>query len=532
MLKWLVLVGVLVRLLPVKVFAADKDYVAWVWPVRGREYWRQGQDLSHLTSLTDLVAVSDLPSTWLLQYDALLDGQIVDRVQGIEGEQEKGLFLEVTRKLALAAQVNYPWESEKWERADKVFLSGFDPADRIKLINTAMAKFKDTFGQYPTSVGAWYIDGKSLVYLRQKYRVEAALGVADQYITDGYQIWGQYIGEPYYPSLGSVLEPALNADDKIDVVKLQWAAREPLLAYGAGGEYSNYSVQANDFGRAKGLGMDYFSRLVQTYTTEVAADLAQVTLGIEVGELEDKYLPLVEEQMQVARGLGLEETTMARFAQMYKSIYPNISPELVVKSTHGGRSISWYQSPRLRYAILEEGGERKLVDLRYYHASAFFENDWNEADKRQNLYRVVPAEVDLVAFGSWAMPEATAAARQPQLATRAGELSGWDKARRWLARFIPDVRGSYIEGKWVVGWAKDAQTLCLVQCQTYPYPYLEAFLNLNKWRQPQFNWYARWQDQLGNRQSVVVKDSPYGIESLAKELVRPKQWENSYYLRY
>lgn len=512
--------------------AAEQNLATWVFPVRGRDYWRQGRDLEHLTSIINLVNQAQIPATWLLHYDTFTDEQIVQRLKSLNKTQERGLFLEVTRQLALDSRVNYPWESEKWERADKVFLSGYEPVDRMKLIDTAMDKFKQVYGYYPTSVGAWYIDGRSLVYLHEKYEVEAVLGVADQYLTDGYQIWGQYMGEPYYPSKGSVIEPALNEEDKINLVKLQWAPREPLLSYGVGEKYSNYSAQANDFGRSKSLGLDYFAKLVKTYTTNVEIDLAQITLGIEVGELQPDYLPIVAGQMRVVENLGLTPLSMTNFAKVYKQIYPEISPALTITSTSGGRSIFWSQSALKRYAILTENGEEKLVDLRFYHTSPYFENDWNEADRRQNLYRVVPAQVDQVGLGN-SLPERSFLNPPPvQSATQLGQLSSKDKLRLWIAKFIPDIRASRINGRWVIGWVKDPQTLCLITCSYYPYPYLEAFLKLDDWRKPELDWSARWQDQLQNRfpdEMAVIKNTTYGIDALSQELTGPKKFENSYY---
>lgn len=518
--------------------AADNNYATWVIPVRGREFWRQGSDISHLTNLTKIVSSSGQASTWLLHYDVLSDKEVLSEVKSLPNPKEIGIFLEITRNLALDSKVNYPWETEKWERADKVFLSGYSLSDRKKLIDTVMAKYQFTFGQYPKSVGAWNIDGWSLDYLSKKYGVIAVLGCSDQYITDGYQLWGQYIGFPYYPSKGSVIEPALNNNDKIPVVKLQWAPREPLLSYGSGGHYSNFSAQANDFGRSKGLGMNYFSQLLRTYTSNISGHLSQITLGMEVGELETKYLYLISEQFNVVNQMHLKMTTMEEFANIYKSTYPNVSPEVTISSSQGNRSITWYMSPLFRAAILTEGAQRKLVDLHYYHTSNYADNDWTEADKRQNLYQIVPATVDMIGLGNSrdlveGKPDFLQNAPEAKTITSFGRISFQDRLRQLFGHFIPDFRASNLNGKWVFGLAINPETLCLIGCEHYKFPIMEAFLNLDRFRYPDITLYGRQEDTLANfapKGQKIIKGVSYGITNLDKELNKPKLFENNSYL--
>src|SRR3990167_2952156 len=121
--------GMVIGLGTRRVEAADKNAVIFVSVVRGREFWRAGRDLEYLKRQKELLENRGIPNTWLVQYDGLLDQQIVDEITRDVGA-EKGMFLEVTLKLSLAAFVNYDWMSEKWERADKVFVSGYEVLER------------------------------------------------------------------------------------------------------------------------------------------------------------------------------------------------------------------------------------------------------------------------------------------------------------------------------------------------------------------------------------------------------------------
>src|SRR3972149_5107252 len=148
---------------PATVLGADHNYIPPVFPVRGREFWRQGKEIQEIKRLSDLVVKSNLPGTWLLQYDVLADQEVLN---ALPQNSEKGIFLEATRKLAEAGFVKYDWEHGNWSDANKVFLSGYTRDQRQRMIDTAFLAFKGKFGSYPKSYGAWYIDVWSMEYIR------------------------------------------------------------------------------------------------------------------------------------------------------------------------------------------------------------------------------------------------------------------------------------------------------------------------------------------------------------------------------
>ncbi len=557
-MKYIVTVSILALILrtwPVQALAAEKNVVTFVSIVRGREFWRVGKEIEFLIRQRDLLDRYGVVNTWLLQYDALLDGQARDEIDK-QVDSEKGLLMEVTPKLAKASFVNYDWFSEKWERADKLFLSGYEISERKKLIDTAFEEFKKSFGYYPRSIGAWHIDGWSLQYMRDKYEVLAVLGLADQYTTDGYQVWGQYIGEPYYPGKRAVLEPAEDRNDKIDVVKLQWAPREPLLSYGPSGQNSNYSAQVNDYYRFYNLGSAYFRRLLALYTTDISGKLSQITLGLEVGELEEKYLAGLEIQLADVSAARLLTLSMHEFALLYRATYPDVSPAVELQSKIGGKTMTWYFSPIYRAGIVHEFGKSKLVDLRFYHRGRFADIDLEFPDKRQNLYRVVPGVVDKIGLGNEIDlgkskfrfgpegPESdvlteeakpTLVKQQQTSCFRQG-FGGWFEDR--VVGLIPDIRASKIEGGWVVGLRTGSEDLWGVRKGKvgklrFEYPILESFLGIDKTSSRGVDAFrckeiiAKTYEENG---LVIEKNSPYGIENMRRELGGHKLYEDSYFV--
>lgn len=389
---------ILFFLFPSSILAADQNIVTPIFIVRGREYWRQSKDISELTKLVSAVKEHKLHATWLIQFDALEDQQIVDQLKNLNNNQELGLYIEITRKLADKSFVYFNWNTGHWSAANKIFLSGYEREERQRLIDTSFNYFHQIFGYYPRSYGSWYQDGFTLEYIKTKYSLDTVLGLADQYSTDGYQVWGQYINQPYYVSKKSSLEPALNLKDSTGVVKVLWAPREPTLSYGKDKFFSTFSLQANDYYRLQGLTTSFFESLLKTSTINIKGKLSQAVVGIEVSELEDKYFDEVLNQLKVLKTYqenGLLSTqTLSQFGKLYQQIYPKTSPSIFTQSGGSKLSSYWFTSPFYRAGFFYENGQLELRDLRFYHQNGYRDNDQIIPDPNENLTRVVPATID------------------------------------------------------------------------------------------------------------------------------------------
>ena len=350
----------------------NNRFLTLVNPVRGRDKWSD-KTISPLINQYSLVKEVGFAATWLLQYDALIDPEIASTTKGFDPNQEIGLFLEVSPDLAKDARVIYPGFSA-WASPKAVFLSGYRESERRKLLNTLFGQFKDTFGYYPKSIGAWWIDSYSLNYLSQKYGVNSAMIVADQKTTDNYGVWGQWWGIPYYPSKANVLTPASSKESQMDLVVIQWAQRDLSKAYGEGPAYSNYSLQANDY-ISLGKNTDYFNGLIKNYL-DCGNEIGQVTVGLETGIEGASYLTEYENQLiALSKIQDLMFVTMSDFAQSYMNYYSQ-NPEEV--SLSDGDS-EWLLTPQKRM-------NQKLGDEIFYNPQISF-SDYFVADTSNFLDR-------------------------------------------------------------------------------------------------------------------------------------------------
>ena len=365
---------------PGDVAAASSKFITIVNPVRGPDFFQLegAKPEDNFKKQWDEIRKRNLSVTWLLRPDALQNPRIIEVTNSSShhNPQDLGLFMEVTPTWAKMANVKYH-ENSNWHDAGSVFLTGYDLEERYKLIDSAFSKFKEIFGGYPQSVGAWWIDASSLAYMEEKYGIVANMDVADQYSTDNYQVWGQYFSTPFYPAKKNALMPASSEEQKIGVVTIQWAARDPYNSFGNGTLESTYSVQANDYANKKyhNLNIEYFKKLLSIYLDNPYSEFGQVTVGLEndfswelFGEEYKKQLDVILEREKN----GASVLTMRSFAFSYMLRFPKISPPQIIfaKDPLGSEGyVLWYQNTKYRLGWFYNHSGSVIKDLRLFFDS-------------------------------------------------------------------------------------------------------------------------------------------------------------------
>lgn len=172
-----------------------------------------------------------LRGTFLLQYDALIDATYVSLMKGCQDICEIGLWLEIVQplveKIGQTWNGRYPWD---WHN-DVGFLIGYTPEVRIQLLDEAMHRFYETFGYYPSSVGAWHLDAVSLAHLEKTYHIKACCICREQVGMDGYTLDGGYYNQAYYPSKRNIFCPAQTKEMQISVPVFRMLGSDPIHAY-------------------------------------------------------------------------------------------------------------------------------------------------------------------------------------------------------------------------------------------------------------------------------------------------------------
>ena len=175
----------------------------------------------------------DLPTTWLLQFDALVSGPFSEFLRRNMAENhEVGFWFEMNERHCRAAGVE--WRGRpgyEWDHHPPVaFTIGYTLAERVKLADTAMREFKTIWGKYPASIASWNLDSFTLAHLSENYPVEAYAVCRDQIATDGFTIWGAPIAG-YYPSVTNCWSPALTRENQISTPIFRMLGQDPVYYY-------------------------------------------------------------------------------------------------------------------------------------------------------------------------------------------------------------------------------------------------------------------------------------------------------------
>lgn len=204
--------------------------------IRGVEPRDHTSDIqTPVTEQIRLIKEHNLRGTFLLQYDALIDPFYTDLLRELPPEQfEIGVWFEVVQQLAEPAGVKWRgrWSWDYWSEFSYTGAYSFEV--REKMADIMFAKFKEIFGYYPRSVGAWCLDAHSVAYISDKYDVDAFCNCKDQFGTDGYTLIGGYYGQAYYPSRNNTHCPAGSLETQINTPIFRMLGSDPIYQYDYG----------------------------------------------------------------------------------------------------------------------------------------------------------------------------------------------------------------------------------------------------------------------------------------------------------
>lgn len=183
----------------------------------------------------NLINRYNLPATFLLQYDALIKPEYQQLLKSqLNQQSEIGGWFEITQPQVEDAGLEWRGEHSWVSHANIAFSTGYTKDEREKLVDVYMEKFKEIFGEYPKSMGSWYIDAHTLNYMYEKYGIIASCNCKDQIGTDGYTLWGGYWNQAYYPSKLNGYMPAQSQEQQISVPVFRMLGSDPIYQYDDG----------------------------------------------------------------------------------------------------------------------------------------------------------------------------------------------------------------------------------------------------------------------------------------------------------
>jgi len=316
-----------------------------------------------------------LRGTFLLQYDSLINGKYQKLLKSLPADQyEIGVWWEIPQPLV--EQSGYKWRGRfRWDwHADVGFATGYSPAEREKLVDTYMAKFKEIFGYYPKSVGSWFIDAHTLKYMHDKYGIIASCNCKDQVGTDGYTMWGGYWNQAYYPSKKNAYMPAQNAKNQIPVPIFRMLGSDPIHQYDQGLGTSRQRVISLEPVYPKSGGDEnwcqwYFDEFVNGASMGYAYTQAGQENSFtwkRMGEAYEMQMPMIAKMK--AEGKVVVKT-LGEAGQWFKDNYevtPSTSVTALNDISDKNLKTVWFNSRFYRANLLWEKGTLRFRDIHVF----------------------------------------------------------------------------------------------------------------------------------------------------------------------
>lgn len=343
--------------------------------IRGLEPREPSPDLLEpVVNQIELVTRHNLPATWLVQYDTMLDSRFTDILKSLGPDQEIGAWIEMVQPQVERAGIKWrgrwPWD---WH-SDVGFAEGYTPQEREKLMDLYMELFESVFGRLPRTVGCWMLDCHTLNYLSNKYGIIGACNCKDQYGTDGYTLWGGYFAGGYYPSEINALMPAQHAENQIDIPVFRMLGSDPIYQYESAVTENGQGVVTLEPVYKQGGGDPNWVRWFfdTTFNTPHLA-LAYAQAGQEncfgwenMGEgLIDQFAHMAELR---DKGTLLVETLQST-SEWFRESYP-ITPASAAVALDDwmkeGRKSVWYSSHRYRVNLFWDESGFRIRDIHMF----------------------------------------------------------------------------------------------------------------------------------------------------------------------
>ena len=357
----------------------------------------------------EIILRERLPATWLLQFDALVAGPFVDFLKAnMAKDHEVGFWFEMNEKHCNAAGVN--WRGRpgyEWDHNPAVaFTLGYTPAERVKLADTAMARFQSVWGRYPRSIASWNLDAITMAHLTERYGIDAYAVCRDQIATDGFTIWGAPIAG-YYPSKKNCWSPAVSESHQIGTPVFRMLGQDPVYYYERGYTLPDgrHITEPDTMEPVWTSGRS--SRFVQGFLDMISSaptgQFAYAQLGQENSfpwpQMAAGYAPQMAVLAKLRSSRAVKVETMGESGRRFKSAFKATPVQAQVQladpfdNTSPAQGSVWYQSRFYRANLHFKGDLPYLRDLTVYsdHNSQPF---LTEATRLTDVEQRMPAVLD------------------------------------------------------------------------------------------------------------------------------------------
>ena len=376
------------------------NFINFVRDVEPRTYTGITQEILYETVVKQAEAIhaQGFKSTWLLQYDALVD----PRYQAFMKEElahgcEIGGWWEITEPHVKDAgwewRGRFPWD---WH-SDKGFAVGYTPAEREKLVDVYMEKFHKIFGEYPKTIGSWFIDAHTLAYMQDRWGIEGSCMCRDQVGTDGYTLWGGYWHGAYYPSRQNSFMPAQSLDEQINIPMFRMLGSDPLWQYSAGVGGAIQSVCTMEPTYVNAQDPKWVAWYLRCFTDDPALGFGYFQAGQENSfgwpTVKDGFAVQMPQIKALSDQGKLCVETLIESCRRFRKQYPTTPATACTAmrdySDQQGKTV-WFNSRFYRTNILWEGDRLNIRDIHLFDERADEPYIKDVCISNQAIYKTLP----------------------------------------------------------------------------------------------------------------------------------------------
>lgn len=308
-----------------------------------------------------------LPATWALQYDALINPRYQKLLRTeLTTNDEIAAWWEIPGPLAAAAGLKWRGRHD-WDPAANVgFSPGYTPAERKTLVDVYMARFKEIFGSYPRTVGAWYIDEVTLAYMAGRYGVIASCNCKDQIGTDFYTLWGGYWNQAYYPSRLNAYMPAQTQNGQINLPVFRMLGSDPIYQHGTTPGLISLEPVYPVGGGSPGWVAWFLGNLVRQPCLAFAYTQAGQENSFGWDAMRRGFTNQIATFAALAAAGKIRVETLEKTGKWYRQQYPLTPATSVVAMDdwkNEGRKTVWFDSRYYRLNVLWENNAFFIRDL-------------------------------------------------------------------------------------------------------------------------------------------------------------------------
>nr|WP_307992387.1 chitobiase/beta-hexosaminidase C-terminal domain-containing protein [uncultured Niameybacter sp.] len=333
------------------------------------------EDFDTLRMEIDILKQYQLPATYALKYDAVMDERYAELIKStIDEKDEVGAWWEITQEMAEKAGVH-------WKGCDVIDLhvkAGYSlaylPEERKRLLDVYMEDFKGVYGYYPKTIGSWVMDIVTFSYAKEKYGVIGGALCRDQKGTDGFTLWGGYVNGAYYPSKINEHMPAQTEDMQLDLPIFKLLGPDPIYNFESEVRRGAEGIYTLEPAWTCGQSEEWVKWIFERITDEEQLGYGYTQAGQENsfiwGNMGEAY------EMQVRHIAKLRDENKIRVESLrdssiwFKNKYELTPPVSYTATTDWNKyfdlKTTWYSSRFYRSSLMLEKGILSIRDLFIY----------------------------------------------------------------------------------------------------------------------------------------------------------------------